>query len=228
MNNEHLHTINPLFDFQIVCDIDLGLYRLIRNDYYDRSIFNNNLFDSNDERFIKTILLCRKQFNPLLTFCKKNALSNKEMDDLYKEFLDKEYDNILKLSTPTSIMNIASIANNTNNIVNVHILCTSDKEKEWMNNYNNKFHCIVSDYKSVDLMKYDTLYIKDIYTLLLYNQKYMKNKNIIFPRYFFNLEMPSSKIEIPILEVSTKFYKDNKFLAIDPYKDIQVPILEKN
>lgn len=226
MNNGQIYTIDPLFDFQLICDTDLGLYRLIKKDYYDRSVFNNNLFDSNDERFIKTILLCRKQFNPLFAFCKKNALSDKEMDDLYKEFLDKEYDNILRLSTPTTIMEVASMTNKTNKIVNSTILCATDKEKEWIEKYNKKLKCIISDYKDVDLNKYDTLYIKDIYTLLLYNQQYMKNKNIIFPRYIFNLEVASSKMDIPILEVSKEYYKENKFLATDPYKDISVPMSE--
>lgn len=226
MNNVQIYTINPLFDFQSICDTDLGLYRLIKEDYYDRSVFDNNLFDSSDERFIKTVLLCRKQFNPLFIFCKKNALSDKEMDDIYEEFLNKEYDRILELSTPTTIMNIASMSIKTNKIVNATILCATNKEKEWVNKYNHKLKCIISDYKDVDLNNYDALYIKDIYTLLLYNRQYMKNKNIIFPRYLFNLETPSGKLDIPILEVSKEFYKENKFLATDPYKDIWVPMSE--
>ena len=42
----------------------------------------------------------------------------------------------------------------------------------------------------------------------------------------FNLENEYHKIELPILEVSEKYYKDNKFMLIDPYKDISVPISE--
>lgn len=224
--NKQIYTIDPLFDFQLICDTDLGLYRLIKEDYYDRSVFDNYLFDSSDERFIKTILLSREYFNPLFIFCKKNVLTNIEMDDLYQEFLDKEYDRILELSTPTTIMELASRANNTNKIVNVTILCNTDEEKQWVSKYNYKLKCVVSKYKNFDLQKYDTVYIKDIYTLTLFKQESLKSKNIIFPRYVFNLETNSRKTEIPILEVAEKYYKENKFMATDPYKDIYVPIRE--
>ena len=68
--------------------------------------------------------------------------------------------------------------------------------------------------------------IKDIYTLTLFKQDSIKNKNIIFPRYVFNLETASNRMEVPIIEVSEKYYKDNKFIATDPYKDIWTPVTE--
>jgi len=220
-----IHTIDPLFDFQSVCDIDFGLYKLIKEEYYDRDIFNNYLFDSDDDRFIRTVLLSREYFNPLFIFCKKGVLTGTEMDDLYQEFLEKEYDKIISLSTPTTIMEIATISNSLNKMVNVTILCATPKEAEWVKNHNHKLKCVISDYKDFDLTPYDTLYIKDIYTLLAFKQDTLINKNIIFPRFIFNLEK-SKNIEIPILEVSKKYYKNNKFMATDPYKGISVPVSE--
>lgn len=226
MKNAQNYIIEPLFDFQILCDTDFGLYKLIKRDYYDKSVFDNNLFDSDDARFIKTILLTRKEFNPIITFCKKNVMTESEMNDLYEEFLEKEYDNILDLSSPTTILEIASRSNNTNNIVNVTILCKSQKEIDWVHKYNHRLNCIIADYNNLDLKKYDTIYIKDIYTLLLFDQETLKNKNIIFPRFLFNLETASSKMEIPILEVTRNYYKENKFMAVSPYKDIWKPVSE--
>ena len=147
------------------------------------------------------------------------------MDDLYQEFLEKEYDKIISLSTPTTIMEIATISNSLNKMVNVTILCATPKEAEWVKNHNHKLKCVISDYKDFDLTPYDTLYIKDIYTLLAFKQDTLINKNIIFPRFIFNLEK-SKNIEIPILEVSKKYYKNNKFMATDPYKGISVPVSE--
>ena len=226
MNREKIYTIDPIFDFQILCDIDLGLYRLIKEDYYDRSVFDNNLFDSDDEVFIKTVLLSRELFNPLNVFCKEGALTDEERNNIYKEFLDTEYDRILELSTPTTIMEIASRCNNTNSIVNVTVLCNSEKEEEWIHKYNRKLKCIVSNYSDLDLDKYDTLYIKDIYTLLAFNQESIKNKNIIFPIYAFNLEDKFGKTEVPIKEIAEKYYMDNKFISIQPYRDIVIPVSE--
>lgn len=226
MINRQFYTIDPLFDFQILCDTDLGLYRLIKQDYYDRSVFSNEIFDSNDEIFIKTILLCRKLFNPLFTFCKEGSLSDKEKDDIYQEFLDTEYNKILNFSTPTTLMKVASISNNTNNIINVTVLCKSEDEVKWIKRYNSRLKCIISDYKGLDLSPYDTIYIKDIYSLLLFNQESIDKKNIIFGNYVFNLEDQSGKLEIPILDIAKKYYIKNKFMATDVYDNVYPPMSE--
>ena len=226
MNGGQIYNIDPIFDFQLLCDTDLGLYHLIREDYYDRSVFNNYLFDSDDLDYIKTVLLCRKLFNPLFVYCKEDSLTDEEKDNIYKEFLDTEYDRILDLASPTTIMEIASRANNTNNIVNVTILCKNEKEKEWIKRYNSRLKCIISDYENFDLNNYDTVYIKDIYSLFLFNQDSINQKNIIFPNYFFNLEVQNGKLEVPVLEIAKKYYQNNTFLSIQPYKDIYPPATE--
>lgn len=224
--NSQMYTLDPIFDFQCLCDTDIGLYRLIKKEYYDREIFNNELFDSDDIRFIKTMLLSRIEFNPLFIFCKPRKLSNEDIDSLYRQFLDEEYDKILQLSEPTAIMKIASASNSINKIVDVTVLCNNKKEIEWLSKYNYKLKYVVSDYKNFSLNTYDTIYIKDIYNLLELNQDSINNKNIIMPRFMFNLETSVSKIEMPIIEVSKKYYKENKFMLIDPYTDIWVPVKE--
>lgn len=221
-----MYTLDPLFDFQCLCDTDIGLYRLIKKDYYDKSIFDNYLFDSKDDRFIKTILLSRTKFNPLFIFCKEGKLTDEDKDNLYQQFLDEEYDRILELSEPTSLFTIASASNSVNKIVNVTVLCDNEKEVKWVSKYNYKLKCIVSKYKNFKLDNYDTLYLKDIYNLIQFNQESIKNKNIILPRFMFNLETAYSKIEMPIIEVSKKYYKENKFMLSDPYKDIMIPVKE--
>lgn len=221
-----MYILDPLFDFQCLCDTDIGLYRLIKKEYYDRSIFNNYLFDSTDERFVKAMLLDRKKFNPLFTFCQPGALSEDNMNDLYQQFMDEEYDKILKLSEPTSIMSVASAANSLNKMVNVTVLCNNEEEVNWLMKYNHKLKYIISNYKNFKLDKYDTIYIKDIYVLESFNQESINNKNIIISKFTFNLELGYSKIDMPILELTKKYYKNNKFMISDPYSDITIPVKE--
>ena len=225
-NQQSIYTIDPLFDFQALCDTDLGLYRLIKRDYYDRDIFNNDLFDSTNLNFVKTMLLTRDKFNPLFIFCKENVLTNDEIDDLYRQFLDEEYDNILKLSSPTAIMSLAAVSNSVNKIVDVTVLCKSQKEVDWIRKYSNKLRCIVSNYENFDIGKYDTIYIKDLYTLLSFKQENINMKNIIFSRFLFNMENASKKIAVPVIEVSKKYYKNNKFMSAEPYKNLHEPVSE--
>lgn len=220
------YVLNPLFDFQILCDTDIGLYRLIREEYYDRSIFDNSLFDSLDINFIRIMMLLRDHFNPLFIFCKKDIMKDEELDDLYRQFLEEEYDKILEFSPPTAVFNISSISNSLNKMVKVTVLCKDKREENWIKKYNPKIKCVIQDYKDFDISRYDAIYIKDIYNLLLFNQNSIVNKNIILPRYRFNLENASDKIELPIIEVAKKYYKNNKFNTVDPYKDISIPISE--
>lgn len=226
MENKQIHTIDPLFDFQALCDTDLGLYRLIKRDFYDRSVFNNELFDSKDERFVKTMLMCRDHFNPLFLFCKKNKMKDEELDDLYREFLDKEYDNILKLSPPTAIFELAAVSNSVKKLVNVTVLCKSENEKQWIQKYDSRLKCIIEDFQDFDITKYDTIYIKDIYNLLGLKQETIDLKNIFIAKYVFNLEIATSKLEIPIINITQRYYKKNKFILIDPYKDLSIPVSE--
>ena len=223
---DKINIVNPLFEFQSLCDIDIGLYRLIKRDYYDRTVFNNILFDSDDERFIKAKLICRRNINPLFLFCKKGKLHVEELDDLYQQFLVEEYDNILKLSTPTSIASLASVSNSINKLVDVTILCKTKKEEEWIKSKNPKLKCLVSDYKELDISKYDTIYLKDIYDLLLLKKESVYMKNIVLSRYLFNLENTSNLIQLPLIEVSKNFKNCNRFMLIDVYKDITIPVSE--
>lgn len=227
MEQQQIHTIDPLFDFQLLCDTDMGLYNLIKRDYYDKEVFDNYLFESTNDRFIKTKLMCREYFNPLHIFCKKGKMTHKELDNLYAEFLEKEYDNILELSPPTAVFQLASVSNSVKKIVSPVIICKSEAEVKWIKKYDSKLKCIIEDFKDFDITKYDTIYIKDIYTLLLLKQESLNLKNIIIGRYVFNLEIANTQIELPIIEVSQKYYVQNKFMLIDVYKDISIPVTEK-
>ena len=227
MENRELHTIDPLFDFQALCDTDMGLYRLIKRDYYCKdSIFDDDLFNSASIRFIKTMLMCRDHFNPLFLFCKKNKMKDEELDDLYRQFLEEEYDNILKLSPPTAVFELASVSNSVKKIVNATVICKSENEKQWIEKHDNRLKCIIDNFKDFDIVKYDTIYIKDIYNLVLLKQESINLKNIILSKYSFNLEIATAKMELPIVDIAQKYYKKNKFILIDPYKDLSIPVSE--
>ena len=228
MEAKELYTIDPLFDFQTICDTDIGLYRLIKAEYYDRNVFDNYLFDTKDIRFIKTMLMCRDHFNPLFLFCKKGVYTTEEMDDLYKQFLDEEYEKILKLSPPTAVFELASVSNSVKGIINPTILCARKEEKEWVNEYNDKLKCMIDKFDGLDISKYDTIYIKDIYNLLLIKQDTLTLKNIFISKYSFNLEIATARIELPLKSITQLYYLDNKFYLVDTYKNLAIPVSEMN
>lgn len=101
--------LTPLVPFNCIYDTDIGLIRLIKTEYRDASTFNLNLLDSfsTDKELVKH-LRHRKDFNPLIEF-----MNNKEdietADDLYKQFRDKQYDQMIRYSVKTGIHRLVSL-----------------------------------------------------------------------------------------------------------------------
>ena len=216
------YTINPLFDFQLICDTDMGISNLIKRDYYDKDVFDNTIFQSKDKNFLKEKLVCRKLFNPLHLFCKKGIMKDEEIDDLYREFLEKEYKTILQLSIPTAVMQFVSMSNKLQQTIHPVILCKNQDEVDWIKQHDSDLKCIIADYENFDISKYDTIYLKDIYTLLLFNQSSINKKNINIGRYAFNFDILKENMEVPILEVAKNYYLKNQFYLIDVYHGISI------
>ena len=87
--------IKPLVPFNCIVDTDVGLIQLIKTEYRSPDIFNIGLLDSfiNNRGIIK-LLYHRKTKNPLLPFMNDQE-DVATADDLYKQFMEKEYRNII-------------------------------------------------------------------------------------------------------------------------------------
>ena len=125
-------------------------------------------------------------------------LSDEELDNLYEQFLNEEYDNILKLSPPTGIMNIASISNSIDNVVSGTVLCKTEQEKQWIEKRDKKLNCIIGNLIGFDIKNYDTIYIKELYSLTVLKQESIKLKNIIFPKFLFLLKVFQRYAYLPL------------------------------
>lgn len=95
--------IKPLVPFNCIVDTDVGLIQLIKTEYRSPDIFNIGLLDSfiNNRGIIK-LLYHRKTKNPLLPFMNDQE-DVATADDLYKQFMEKEYRNIIIKSVMTGM-----------------------------------------------------------------------------------------------------------------------------
>lgn len=95
--------IKPLVPFNCIVDTDVGLIQLIKTEYRSPDIFNIGLLDSfiNNRGIIK-LLYHRKTKNPLLPFMNDQE-DVATADDLYKQFMEKEYRNIIVKSVMTGM-----------------------------------------------------------------------------------------------------------------------------
>lgn len=202
---------NILVDFNIVIDTDLGLINMMKKEYNNTDFVLDYINNMKDKVIIEQ-LLERTNKNPLSIIIKEEYKDS--IDNLYKEFLEMEYDNILKHSSVTDIMNLMNTYINTG-AVHVDIICKNKLEEQLINNLNiSQLKVIVEkDRSRIDLSDYDTIFIKDYSDIL--NFKGVIAKNIFIGNYKFNLEDDN---RIPLNDISLIVGKTNLVSIIDVYE----------
>lgn len=197
-----------LVDFNMIIDTDLGLFKIIKERYSNGQFVNGLFFKMNDEVLIYELLM-RKEINPLSIVLKKELLDNR--DSLYKEFIDVEYDNILKASKGTNILDLMCVYLSTGS-ADVVVFCKNKSEEQLINKYNNELRTIIVDeYKDIDISQYDSIFIKDYTQCTKFSN--LNAKNIFVARYKFNLDDELT----PIKDISLLVGKTNMVSLIDIY-----------
>lgn len=121
-NGKTLHT---LLDFDFIVNTELGLIRLIREEYRDSRAFNMDIVDKSD-REILSLLSSRKNSNPLSIISTDENFD--DIDALYADFLKSKYKEILahcvSLKNIVNFVNMMILTSNSNSgsdtTINVH------------------------------------------------------------------------------------------------------------
>ena len=92
------YTIDSFIPFDMVIDTEMGLMKLIEFEYNNNFFYNHLL--GNDE-YVKLLLRDREKRNPL-SIIAKNGTSEEELDDMYRQFMETRYNDILRLSPNTN------------------------------------------------------------------------------------------------------------------------------
>lgn len=182
--------LTPLIFFDCIYDTDVGLIELIRRDYRDSSMFNLESLDSfeNRRQLIKFLYL-RDQPNPILPFM-NNKNDVETADDLYNQFMSKEYSNILDLCVRTDLYNALLLFINAEEI-KATVFCKNDLERYLLESDPDLSDLEIID--SIDLNNkinsFEQFYFKSIYDhtqLNIYN--IIRHKVIYYMDYRFNLD----------------------------------------
>lgn len=207
---------NILIDFNLLIDTDYGLIKLIKTEYSENE-FINVLLSKMRDKIILGELVSRKDKNPLYIALNKDY--KESADSLYKEFMESEYDSILKYSISTSLLELILTYIETNSCT-VTVICKNKSEEQIINKY--KLKAIISDnYADIDISEFDSIYIKDYREILEF--KFLKAKNIFIGNYRFNLEEDNYT---PIKEVSLLVGDINIISVIDVYNSNKYIISE--
>lgn len=210
-----MYIIKILLPFETVIDIDIGLWNIIKYQYNNHAFFLERLINTSEANQ-KYFMMVRGNRNPLLTLLTEP--SEELADDFYSQFMEQEYDNILKLSPNTDICKMLdSMKRDKSSIIRSTILCKDEKQKHIIETRNIQHDSIIiSDYNRVSLKDYGTIFVKDIKDLDKY--RIVEGKTIYVANYGFNILMDPDKVNplIPI-EVLEKYGNTNEFYIYSVY-----------
>jgi len=182
--------IKPLIPFNCIFDTDFGLIQLISQEYRNRDIFNIDYIDSLKTNYdLLYVLYHRNTYNPLIPFM-NNPEDIDLAEDLYIQFIEKEYENMVARSIHTGLYNLIGSMRNTEEIITT-ICYSNDIEKHVFANDTllSKIRSINID-NIVEYLSYiDQYYFKATEDLYFYlSCKTLKSNSVYILDYDFNFE----------------------------------------
>ena len=214
-----MYTISGCILFDLIVDTDVGLLKLIQKDYNNPKIFIPGILNERDVNILKMIMTDRGYYNPLKGIMIEGTKAYENADSLYDQFMEKHQEDILKLSTQTSLFDIIRRSSSMGDAVKFDILCRNELEKNTIMSRFRKFKItpsvkIVDDLSEFDPSQYGSIYVKDIRDALLFSK--FEGKNVIIGNYKFNCE--NNLPLVPLKEVAAKLLlRSNVIKMIDIY-----------
>lgn len=153
--------MSPLISFYTIVDTDIGLIRLIKNEYLNQSVFDINFFKRNILDIIYD-LYNRKGENPLLLFAKDK--SNDKLNQYYFDFLNEKSQDILNLSYTTDMERLIVLFVESMEIIPT-ILCYSKDQIDILNDtdiYKPINKVLITDLTEKSKYEYTQYYFKTI------------------------------------------------------------------
>lgn len=210
---------NLFIDFDMIYDIDLGLFHMIKEKYNNSNFINTTFLEMSDISLIAN-LIERKEKNPLYLILDEKYKDN--ADSLLQQFLDQEYKDILSYSKKTQMYDLLLVYSKTG-LLSINVLCKNVLEEQIIKDLKEKDTRIKFNIISnkLDVDKFDAIYLKDYKDVL--KLKNLFGKHIYIASYNFNYE--DSKRTLPLIEVSKKVCDVNTIYSIDIYNRNKYTIL---
>lgn len=204
-----------LIQFDFMIDLDVALFKLIKNKYNNKDIINQDIININNEKEIISLMINRTCINPLELFIKGDT------KDLYKDFmnnveLEKE---LLNEAMASDIFGLMITFMKEASSVDITVLCKNQLESDFIKNLNNSLNTIiVNDYKTIDLSKYTVLYLKYFSSIMSFGNVAGKHIYVANARYNMDKEYDNNlDTALSIL------YGDVNILhTIDLYRNVKI------
>lgn len=207
-----LHDNELLVDFDIIFDLDLAIYRLIRNKYKDTPYVNKEVILLNSEYDAIHMLLNRKSINPL-----EIIMPDYDTSKLYKKLISNKK-SLLKYTKPSDIMYLLNTFMNNASSISITIHCNDSDELDYFISIskilNMHYTIITGNRKNIDLSGFTSIYTKNLIDLIKFNN--IEGKNLYIANTGYNSVNIKDNAKTIALLASA-----NEVKLIDMYKDVK-------
>lgn len=180
-----MHKSNILVSFDSIIDTDMGLMRLIKQEY-NTGFFYESIVNA-PEYIWRDLLNRRTVPNPLSIIMDDETDEDFEVSqELYEKFMDEEYSKILDLSPTCALANIVNANFYSKDLLRLTVLCESEQEKEILDIKGVTYYdALVADRKSIYTKNYEIIAEKNIWNFDEYI--YLERNTLLIPDYRFNI-----------------------------------------
>ena len=208
-----------LVEFDMLIDLDLAIFKYIKDKYNNPNYVDQNIIKMHDERQIIKMMLNRQCINPL-----EILIPDMEVLELYHDIMNNHMDELLQYAKASDLFGLMITFLREASSLEITVLCKSQLESDFIKSLNNRLNTVVyKNYKNVPVNTYTILYIKYYPSVLEYNT--IEGKHIYISNARYNMEPDSN---MPTIAISGLVGDVNIIHMIDMYKDIKVERIENH
>lgn len=216
------HDNELLVDFDIIFDLDLAMYRLVRSKYKNAPYIDKKAISLKSEYDAIYLLLNRKSTNPLSAI-----IPNYDTSKLYKSLLSNKKE-LLKYAKPTDILYLLNTFMENASSISIAIHCNDIDELDYFmyisKMLNMHFTAILGKKQSIDISGFTSIYVKNLKDSIKFTSLMGKHLYIANTRYNSIQDKSNSDIisllsnanEIKMIDM----YKNAKYININNIKEI--------
>lgn len=203
-----------LVEFDFVVDIDIAIWRFIKNRFATSDLVDKDLIAIDDDNEIRYILLSRQPKNPL-----ELLIPGQDTNKLYDELITdrKQFSGLLKYSEPYNTFGLMVTFLRAASSVAIDILCKDQIESDHIKSLNPILDTVInSDKKSINLNDYSAMYLKYYTNAIDYSA--IAGKHIYIPMAQYNMQHNMNTMD---LTMTALLAENNQIHLIDLYQDIK-------
>ena len=171
-----------LVEFESLIDLDLAIYKFIKDKYSSSKYVDQKFINEKDERSVIYALLNRKHINPL-----EIIMPGLETTNLYFDIINNHYEELLNYATAYDTFGLMIAFLNNASSIGITVWCKSKLEEDFIKKLNPILNTIIiPNRRDIVLSKYTVMYVKYIAYLTEYST--IKGKHIYIAAAKYNME----------------------------------------